>query len=145
VLRSIGWLAWVIVAYLLGAAAFELVLALRGRISPAGEGWVLLFALAAMLGGLVLAFRRVRPAGLFAPVAGLFVTARFYTGDPYYRPGFRSYSDGGLFAPTWIYVLLGLAIAAGLATQFWRRTPPVESALVLVLLAFTALYMGVGH
>jgi hypothetical protein len=93
----------------------------------------------------VLAFRRVRPAGLFAPVAALFVTARFYTGDPYYRPGFRSYSDGGIFPPTWIYVALGLAVLVGVTTHVWRRTAAAESAVVLVLLAFTALYMGVGH
>jgi hypothetical protein len=149
VLRSLGWPAWTIVAYLLAAAAFEFVLALHHRISPHGEGFVLLFALVAMLAGIVLVFRRVPPAGLFAPAAALFVTARFYTGDPYYaspyHPFFRRYADGGIFPPTWIYALLGLALVAGATTQLWRRTPPVESAALLFLLVFTALYMGTGH
>ena len=67
-LNAEGALAWTIVAYLLAAAAFELVLALRHSIAPHGEGFVLLTALLAMLAGAVLVFRRVRPAGLFAPL-----------------------------------------------------------------------------
>ena len=141
------------VAYLLGAALFELVLALEHRSSPHGEGFVLLFALVAMLAGMVLVFRRHSCAGLFAPAAALFVTSRFYSGDPYYQPPFRevgrsyfrSYADGGIVQPTWVFVLLGLAVLAGVTTRFWRRTPPVESAVVLFLLLFTALYMGTGH
>jgi hypothetical protein len=145
--------AWIIVAYLLSAAAFELVLAIHHRFSPHGEGFVLSFALLAILAAMVLVFRRVPFAGLFAPAAALFVTARFYTGDPYYRPlfrevgqtYFRSYADGGIFAPTWVFVLLGGALLAGITTQLWRRTAPVESAVVLFLLLVTALYMGAGH
>ena len=144
-LRSIGWLAWTIVAYLLAAAAFELVLAVRHSASPHGEGFVLLVAVIAMLVGAVLVFQRVLPAGLFAPAAACFVTARFYTGDSYYGSTFRRYADGGIFPPTWIYVLLGLALVAGATTQLWRRTAPVASAAVLTLLAFPALYMGTGH
>lgn len=138
-------LAAAVAAFLFGAAAFELVLALQHRISPHGEGWILLFALVAMLVAVVLLFRNVSLAGLFAPAAALFVTARFYTGDPYYEPIFRAYGDGGIFSPTWVLVLLGVALLAGLTTQLWRRTAPVESATVLFLLLFTALYMGVGH
>ena len=126
-LRSVGWLAWTIVAYLLAAAAFELDLALRHSSSPHGEGFVLLVALVAMLVGAGLVFRPVFATGLFAPGAALFVTARFYTGDPYYGSTFRRYADGGIFPPTWIYRLLGLALAAGVTTQLWRRTAPVES------------------
>ena len=70
---------------------------------------------------------------------------RFYTGDPYYEPYFRSYSDGGLFSPVWVLGLLGLAVLAGVAALLWRRTRPVESAVLLLLLAFTALFMGAGH
>lgn len=138
-------LAVAVVAYLLAAAAFELVLALQHRISPQGEGWILLFALVAMIVAVVLLFRDVRLAALFAPAAALFVTARFYTGDPYYEPTFRAYGDGGLFSPTWVFVLLGLAFVAGITTQVWRRRAPVESAAVLLLLALTALGMGGGH
>jgi drug/metabolite transporter (DMT)-like permease len=134
-----------IVAYLLAAAAFEIVLALRHSTSPHGEGFVLLFAVVAMLAGAGLVFRPVLARALFAPVAAFFVTARFYTGDPYYGSTFRRYADGGIFAPTWIYALLGLALAAGAMTQFWRRTVPVETIVVLLLLAFTALFIGTGH
>jgi hypothetical protein len=135
----------VIVAYLSLAAAFELVLALRHTISPQGEGWILFFALAAMVAGMVLVFRSVGPAGLLAPVAALFVSARFYTGDPYYEPGFRAYGDGGVVSPVWVFGLLGLAVLAGAATHVWRRTAPVESAAILFVLIFTALFMGTGH
>ncbi len=143
-------LAWTALALLLAAASFELVLALRHEFSPHGEGWLLLAALLAMLCGMVLVFRRVPFAGLFAPAAALFVTARFYTGDPYYQnPSgssiLRRYADGGIVPPAWIYILLGAALLAGITTQLWRRSAPVESAVVLFLLLFTALYMGAGH
>ena len=135
-----------IVAYLFLAAVFELILALRHMISPHGEGWILLFAVVAMFAGMVLVFRSsVGPTGLLAPVAALFVSARFYTGDPYYEPTFRAYGDGGSFSPVWIFCLLGLALLAGAATHLWRRTAPVESAAMLLVLIFTALFMGTGH
>ncbi len=139
------WVGWLVIGTLVAAAAYELALALRHEISPHGEGFVLLIALVAMLVGAVLVFRGVAPAGLFAPAAAFFVTARFYTGDPYDRPTFQAYGDSGFFPPLWIFVLLGLALLAGITTQLWRRTAPVESAAVLLLLAFTALFMGAGH
>ena len=139
-------LSWVVLGTLLAAAAYELVLAARRAISPQGEGWILLAALVAMLAGAVLIFfRSVALPGLFAPLAALFVVACFYTGDPYYAPYFRAYGDGGIFSSAWVFGLLVLALAAGVATQFWRRTAPWESAVVLLLLAFTALFMGTGH
>ena len=134
-----------IVAYLLAAAAFELALALERSASPDGEVFVLLFALIAMLVGAVLVVRRVPVRGLIAPAAALFVVARFYTGDPYNEPTFQSYANSGMFSPSWIYFLLGLAVLAGLATQLWRRTVPFESVVVLGLLLLTALFMGAGH
>jgi hypothetical protein len=138
-------LGWVVLGTLVAGAAYELALALRHSISPQGEGWILLAALVAMIAGAVLVFFDVRLPGLFAPAAALFVVARFYTGDPYYAPYFRAYGDGGVFSLAWVFGLLALALAAGAATQFWRRTAPVESAAVLLLLAFTALFMGTGH
>lgn len=142
-IRTLGW---VVLGTLVAAAAYELVLAVRRAISPQGEGWILLAALVAMLAGAVLIFfRSVALPGLFAPLAALFVVARFYTGDPYYAPYFRAYGDGGVVSPAWVFGLLVLALAAGVATQFWRRTAPWESAVVLLLLAFTALFMGTGH
>jgi hypothetical protein len=139
------WLGWAVTGTLVAAAAYELQLALRHEISPDGEGFVLLIALVAMLGGTVLVFRGVGTAGLFAPAAALFVIARFYTGDPYYEPTFRAYGDGGIVSPFWVFGLLGLALVAGAATRLWRRTAPVESAVVLLLLVLTALFMGAGH
>jgi len=125
---------------LVAAAAYELQLALRHEISPDGEGWILLVALVAMLVGTVLVFRGVGTAGLFAPAAALFVTARFYTGDPYDKPGFQSYAEGN--SPVWVFALLGLAFLAAATTLLWRRTAAVESVAVLVLLLFTAMFMG---
>ena len=143
-LRSIA--AWTIVTYLLAAATFELVHAVRHELTPTGEGFVLLGALIAMLTGAAIVATRVRAAPLIAPAAALFLTARFYTGDTYYGSTFRSYADGGVFPPAWVFVLLGLAVLAGLTTYLWRRTAtPFESVIVLLLLAFTALFMGTGH
>ena len=134
--------AWALVGILVAAAAYELSLALRHAMSPDDE-WILnLVAVGAMLAGAVLVFRGVDAAGLFAPAAAFFVTARSFTGDPYYAPDFRTYGNGWSL---WILALLGLAILAGITTHFWRRTAPYESAVVLVLLAFTALFMGTGH
>lgn len=136
-------LAWVLVAYLLAAAVFELVLALRREIGPHGEGFVLLAALLAMVVGTVLVVRGGRPAAFVAPAAALFVTARFYTGDPYDAPYFQSYANGGDGGfPFWVFVLLGAAIVTAVTAFAWRRTRPVESAAVLVLLLFTAMFMG---
>jgi hypothetical protein len=141
VLRSLGWIGWVIVAYLLAAASYELVLALQGSTGETAVGG---FAILAMLTAAALAFRRVPATALFAPVAAFFVTALFYTGDPYYDYDgtFIRYANESGFSRTWIYALLGLALVAGLTTQLWRRTRPVETMVVLVLLAVTALFMG---
>ena len=133
------------VATLVVAAACELVFALRQTPSPSGGGALLLVGLVAMLaaGGLVLA--GVAPAGLYAPAAALFVTASFYTGDPYYGTTFRAYSDGGVVSPAWVFFLLGVAVVAGIATQLRERPGKILSATALVLLLFTALFMGTGH
>lgn len=103
------------------------------------------FAVLAMLAGVIVLFSNFGFSGLLAPAAALFVVARFYTGDPYYAPYFRAYGDGGLFSPVWVFGLLVLALAAGAATQLWRRTAPWESAVVLLLLALTATFMSAGH
>jgi hypothetical protein len=125
---------------LAAAAAYELQLALRHEISPDGEGWILLLALVAMLVGAVVVYRNGGAAALIAPAAALFVTARFYTGDPYDKPGFQSYAEGN--SPVWIFALLGLAFLAAATTLLWRRTAAVERVAVLLLLLFTAMFMG---
>jgi hypothetical protein len=139
------WGGWLLVTTLVAAAAYELLLALRHTPSPSEGGALLLLGLVAMVLAAGLLFSRVSPGRFFAPAAALFVAARFYTGDPYYGSTFRRYADGGIFPPTWIYVLIGFAVAAGLTTHVWRRTFPIESAIALVLLIFTALFMGTGH
>jgi hypothetical protein len=133
-------MAWTIVAYLLAAAVFELVLALQHNPSPDGEWVVRLVALVAMLVGAVVVYRNGGAAALIAPAAALFVTARFYTGDPYDEPGFQSYAEGS--SPVWIFALLGLAFLAAATTLLWRRTAAVESVAVLLLLLVTAMFMG---
>jgi uncharacterized membrane protein HdeD (DUF308 family) len=75
VLRWRGWTAWTIVAYLLAAAVFELVLALRHNPSPDGEWMVRLVALIAVLVGAVLVYRNGGAAALIAPAAAF--TAMF--------------------------------------------------------------------
>jgi hypothetical protein len=131
---------WTIVAYLLAAAVFELVLALRHNPSPDGEWVVNIVALIAMLVGAVVVYRHGGAAALIAPAAALFVTARLYTGDPYDKPDFQSYAEGG--SPVWIFVLLGLAFLAAATTLLWGRTAAVESVAVLLMLLFTAMFMG---
>ena len=139
-LRSVGWLAWTIVAYLLAAAVFELALALGRTLTPDWEWVVRLLALVAMLVGAVLVYRNGGAAALIAPAAALFLAARFYTGDPYDEPGFQRYAEGN--SPVWVFVLLGLSLLAAATTLLWRRTGAVESAAVLVLLLFTTMLMG---
>ncbi len=141
-LNRVGWL---VIGILVAAAAYELSLALRHAISPDGESFVLLIALLAMLAGAVLVFRGGGAAGLFAPAAALFVTARFFTGDPNYAPSFVSYLGQRTFSPAWAFGLLGLSLVAGLTTHLWRRTAPVESAAVILFLMFPALFMGAGY
>ncbi len=134
-----------IVAYLLAAASYELVLALQRSASENDSVWGV--AMLAMLVGAGLVFRSGRRVtSLFAPAAAFFVTARFYTGDPYYGSTFRRYADGGIFPPVWIFVLLGLALArrdsrrCSGGAEHRSRARPFCSFLLL-----TALYMGAGH
>jgi hypothetical protein len=137
--------AWALVGLLVAAAAYELALAVRHANSPDGEWLVALIALVAMLAGAVLVFRVGLPAALLAPAAAVFMTARFYTGDPYYAPSFQAYGDGGVFSPVWVFLLLGLALLAGITTVVWRRIAAFESAAVLFLVAFTSIWMVGGH
>ena len=139
-LRWREWIAWTLLAYLLAAAVFELVFALGQTPSPDGEWVVNLVAVVAMLAGALLVYRGAGAAALIAPAAALFVTARYYTGDPYDKPAFQTYAESG--SPTWIFILLGLSILVAATTLLWRRTAAVESVAVLGLLLLTALFMN---
>src|SRR5262249_29964404 len=129
---------WAVVGILLAAAAYDLVLALRH--STGGDA--LFFGLVGTLVAGRVLFTHSPQRGLFAPAPGLYVVARFYTSDPYYWAPFHASADGGFVSPAWVLGLLGLAVAAGVTTHIWRRTFPVESAIVLVLLMLTAFFMG---
>jgi hypothetical protein len=153
VIRRLIWADGVV---LLAAAAFELALALgAGHVGPqpgdAAPGAAAAGGAAsiAMFVGIALAalgsVRRVRATAVLAPLAGLFVTAFFYTEDPYYAPSRERYSDGGAVAATGIYIVLALAVIAGVVA--WRR--PREGgilvALMLPVCLLTALLAGDGH
>jgi hypothetical protein len=149
-------LIWADSVVLLAAAVFELALALGaahvgsqpGDSAPGADA-ASGTASAAMFVGVVLASlassRNVRAAAAFAPLAGLFVAAFFYTEDSYYAPSRHRYSDGGAVASTWIYIVLAAAVLAGGVA--WRR--PREGGILVALMLsvcwVTALLAGDGH
>lgn len=150
-LPSIAGLA--VVAVLVVAAAYEALVAF-GAIElgsepgagPPGEGLVLLCALVAMLVGAALA---MLPRGgalpLLAPAGAGFLLARFYTFDPYYLPGLRRMSDGGLLPPPLVYAVVAASL---LAAVFAQRRPLVGRLFtggVLLASALLALVAGAGH
>ena len=122
--------------------------ALPGQ-GPPGYGWVLLAALLAMLLGAIFSFSYVLGpwrvgvlAAALAPAAGAFVTARYYTFDPYFAPSLRCFSEGGTVSPEWVFGLLIAAVLAGLCTR-WQSVPGlVLTSIVLVVGIFTALVQG---
>lgn len=140
------------------AAVYETAVAL-GWISlgsapgdgPAHEGLVLVAALLAMLAGCLLSWnlaqRRRRDASiaLLGAVAAAFMVARFEGFDPYYLPTLRRYSDGGAFSPTWVYAVAFAAVAASLLSFLRPRIGLILNAPALLLCAFTAAFVGVGH
>ena len=140
-----------VVAVLVAAAIYELVIAVTGVVgqqpgeAALGETIVHLLALFAIFVAALLALApshvSVSP---LAPAAAGFVTARFYTADPYYAPTLRRYADGGLVAPAWMLALVALAVVAALVSV--RRPEPgaVLTFGTLVLLFGIALFMGAG-
>jgi hypothetical protein len=146
-------LTWACVAAFPAGAVYELALALGaldvGREpgdDPAGQSAVaILITLAFFVALVVAALGRTRAVGLLAPAAALFVTASFYTFDPYFAPEKRRYSDGGAVGATAIYVVLVCAFVVGLFS--WRRPRlggPVTT-LMLAAIAFVGLIAGDGH
>jgi uncharacterized membrane protein YbaN (DUF454 family) len=147
-------LAWLVVAVLLGAAAFELALALgAGSFGPGGEdvpGAEAVFALGALatLAGAAvaagLARRPSRVAALLAPSAAAFMTAHFFTYDAYYAPSLRRYSDGGAVSPGWVVFVAVVALAAGVLAYFRPRPGAAVTCLVLLLILVSTAFTG-GH
>jgi hypothetical protein len=153
VLRRLFWGDAVV---LYAAAAFELALALGaahvgsepGDDAPGGNVAVAAWSLAT-LAGIVLAVigatRDVRWTALLAPASGLFLTAFFYTEDPYFAPSRRRYSDGGAVTATAIYVVFAAAVVAGAVA--WRK-PRGGGFLVAFALGVcwvTTIVAGDGH
>ena len=138
---------------LLAAAAYELALALKGTVGPesgegaTGEGWVSIVSVTAILVAVCIAIVSPGRRYLFplAPAAASYVTARFYTADPYYAPTLRRYSEGGLVRPGWVLIVLAFALAAGLLTLVRPDVGVATTAAMLLLLLGTALLMGAGH
>ena len=147
------------VVVLVAAAGYELAVALKvihlGQspgVGAPGEGTAATAGLIALLVGIVTTFVMiVRPATparrvWMLPVsAAVFTTARYFSFDPYYAPDLRRYSDGGLVAGAWIYVLCACcAVCAGLIAARPRRW--IGACPVLLLLcAGTVLFEGAGH
>ena len=73
------------------------------------------------------------------------MVARFYTFDPYYAPGMRRASDGGLFPTWWIYGVAALAIAASALRPVSTRGANLLACAVLLVCALTAFAMYGGH
>ncbi len=145
---------------MLGAACYELAVAL-GLISldpssgegPAGDGLVLAAALLALVVGCALTATLAArspalsggPAMLLAPAAAAFLSARFYSYDPYYAPTLRRMSEGGLVPSGWVFFLVGVALLASVLVRLEPRAGMALTASVLPVCALTALLASAGH
>ncbi len=151
-------LTWACVAVLLCAAVYYLVLAVgpSGIGSLPGDGppgetvaaaaWIL----ASLAGGVLAVVYVVRPGRpgpvyLLAPASGASMTAFFYDYDPYYAPSLRRYSDHGAAAASWIFLVLGIAVAVGVIAFRARRLGAALTPFALLLALATALVAGDGH
>ena len=137
---------WIVPAYLLGAAAYELALGLGGYTDD--RGGVVLAALFAMLVGAGLAVMSISvttpvwPIVALAPSGAVFTLARFYTYDDYYAPQLRRYADNGSVQPAWMFVLVAAAIVAGVLAWRLPRVGAVVTTGVLVALVGTTAVMA---
>jgi hypothetical protein len=156
-----AYVAWVaVLVVLFGAACYETVVALgwvalgsQAGEGPAGERGVLAAGLSALVVGAVLSWwaaakprvRVARLAPLIAPLGAAFMTARFYTFDPYYLPTLRRMSEGGIIFTQWVFVLVGLAVVAALLTRLRPALGLRLAGVVLLGCAATALFASTGH
>lgn len=121
--------------------------------APPGEGFVLTFALFALVAGafgFAALASRPRPrvdglASLIGLASAAFLVARFYSFDPYFAPNLRRFSDGGSVAGAWIYALVALALLAALLVKTRARFGLILGAPVLLLIAVTAFATGLRH
>ncbi len=152
------WAAILLVLF--GAACYEVAVAI-GWIAlgsepgqgPPGEHAVLFAALSVSLiasllcwiAGSCLWARDRRLELLVAPSGAAFMTARFYTFDPYYLPTLRRMSDGGVVIKPWIFTLVVLALLAAVVTRLRPALGLRLSGALLVVFAGTALFEATGH
>jgi hypothetical protein len=141
-----------------GGAVYETAVAL-GWVSlgtvpgdgPDHEGLVVLAALPAMLAGSTVSWALARQGrsdtsiALLGAAAAAFTVARFEGFDPYYLPTLRRYSEAGAFSPAWVYAVALLALAACLLSLGRSRVGFILNPPALLLCAFTAAFVGVGH
>jgi hypothetical protein len=136
---------WIVPAYLLGAAVYELALAIGGRTDNRTIAFV---AMLAMLLGAGLSLLSIRlagpvwPAVVLAPIAAVFVVARFYAYDPYYSGTLRRYADDGAMPLAWVWLVAAAGLVVGVVAALAPRIGAVATAVVLVLLAGTTALMG---
>lgn len=139
---------------IVGGAAYEAAVALGwisigqlpGEGAP-GEGEILAVAVVAVLAGIafsLFASRDNRLVAGLAPAAAILMAARFYTFDSYYAPALRRASEGGVVAAGWVYVLVALAVLAGVLALFRPRLAFV-GVPVMFLCALTTLFADTGH
>jgi hypothetical protein len=118
---------------------------------PRYQGFFLSAALVAILAGIIVSFvlavrdRSNRFVALLGAAAAAFVVARFYGFDPYYLPTLRRYSDGGGFSPTWVYAVALVAVLASVLCFTRPRAGFIVNVPALLLCAFTATFVGLGH
>lgn len=89
--------------------------------------------------------RRLPALMLVAPAAAAFVVARFYAFDPYYAPSLRRASDGGLVPTAEIVVVVAVSLVAGCLVATRPRLGSAATCCALLLCAFTALALRLGH
>lgn len=136
------------------AVALELIaIGALGGEGPVGEGFVATTAFSGFLLGIgasvATALRSaVRPAialTLLAPAGAAFMTALFYSFDPYYAPTLRRASEGGVISPAWVFVLVGASLVTAVLAAIRPRLGSVATFLVLLLCAVTTFAERLGH
>jgi hypothetical protein len=101
---------------------------------------------AALAAGYALSSRQPgTPAAFLAPLAAGFVTARFYTFDPYCAPSHCRFSDGGIVPEAWIVVLIALAALGGILTLRLSSSGMGLTSVVMLLSMLLAMFVGIGH
>ena len=134
-------LRWIVPAYLLGAAVYELTLAIDGRTDNCTRSTVPRSS-SENLSRSIPSGRREWAIVSLAPAAAVFVVARFYAYDPYYEPTLRRYSDNGATPPAWVWLVTAAAVVAGVLAWRVPRAGAVATAIVLVALTATTALLG---